>query len=104
MAQFDVFRNPNEASREVIPYFLDVQAEIFEPLATHLVIPLVKKSAGMRLFGRLNPEATIEGEKVFLSIPELAGVPLCNLCEKVDNLTYMRAEIIAGIDFLITGS
>jgi toxin CcdB len=104
MAQFDVFRNPNEESREVIPYFLDVQAEIFEPLATRLVIPLVKKSAEMRLFGRLNPETTIEGEKFFLSIPELAGVPLCSLCEKVDNLTHLREEIVAGIDFLITGS
>ena len=104
MAQFDVFRNRNEESSAVTPYLLDVQAETFEPLATHLVIPLIKKSAGIRLFGRLNPEVTIEGEKFFLSIPELAGVPLFNLGEKVDNVMHLRAEIIAGIDFLITGS
>ena len=104
MAQFDVFRNRDEGSCAVIPYLLDVQAETFEPLATHLVIPLVKKSAGIRLFGRLNPEVTIEGEKVFLSIPELAGVSIGNLGDKVDNLKHLRAEIIACIDFLITGS
>ena len=104
MAQFDVFRNCNEDSCAAIPYLLDVQAEIFEPLVTHLVIPLVRKGAGMRLFGRLNPEVTIAGEKVFLSIPELAGVSLFNLGEKVDSLAHMRGEIISGIDFLITGS
>ena len=104
MAQFDVFRNRHEESSAVTPYLLDVQAETFEPLATHLVIPLVKKSAGLRLFGLLNPEVTIEGEKVFLSIPELAGVSIANLGDKVDNLKQLRAEIIAGIDFLITGS
>lgn len=104
MAQFDVFRNRRENSRAVIPYLLDVQAETFEPLATHLVIPLVRKSAGIRLFGRLNPEVTIEGEKFFLSIPELAGVSIVNLGERVDSLAHMRAEVIAGIDFLFTGS
>ena len=104
MAQFDVVRNRNEESRAVIPYLLDVQAETFEPLATHLVIPLLRKSAGVHLFGRLNPEVTIEGEKFFLSIPELAGVTLFNLGEKVGNLEHLRAEIIAGIDFLITGA
>ena len=103
MAQFDVFRNRNDESRAVIPYLLDAQAETFEPLATHLVIPLIKKSAGVRLLGRLNLEVTIEGEKFFLSIPELAGVPFFNLGEKVDNVMRLRAEIIAGINFLITG-
>ena len=104
MAQFDVFRNLNEESRAVIPYLVDVQAETFEPLAIHLVIPLLRKSAGVRLLDRLNPEVTIEGEKFFLSIPELAGVSLAILGEKVDNLAHMRAEVIAGIDFLITGA
>ena len=104
MAQFDVVRNRHEESRAVIPYLVDVQAETFEPLATHLVIPLLRQCEGVRLLDRLNPEVTIEGEKFFLSIPELAGVPLFNLGEKVDNVMHLRAEIIAGIDFLITGS
>lgn len=56
------------------------------------------------MFRLLNPEVTIEGEKVFLSIPELAGVSIVKLGDKVDNLKHLRAEIIAGIDFFITGS
>jgi toxin CcdB len=41
MAQFDVYLNPNTATRNVIPYLLDVQAELLDSLATRVVVPLV---------------------------------------------------------------
>lgn len=104
MAQFDVYRNPNPETSTSVPYLLDVQAETFEPLATHLVIPLVRKVAGSRLLKRLNLEVAIEGRQVFLSIPEMAGISVRSLGERVGNLSPLRTEIIAGIDFLITGS
>ena len=34
MAQFDVYRNPNPATRGRIPFVLDVQAALLESLAT----------------------------------------------------------------------
>ena len=39
MAQFDVYRNPNAASRARIPYLLDVQPGLLDPLATRIVVP-----------------------------------------------------------------
>ena len=42
MAQFDVYRNPNPATRARIPYLLDVQSDLLEPLATRVVVPLCK--------------------------------------------------------------
>ena len=39
MAQFDVYRNPNAASRARIPYLLDVQSGLLDPLATRIVVP-----------------------------------------------------------------
>jgi hypothetical protein len=34
MAQFDVYRNPNAATRERMPYLLDVQPDLLDALAT----------------------------------------------------------------------
>lgn len=42
MAQFDVYINPNTATRKVIPYLLDVQADLLDTLTTRVVVPLIK--------------------------------------------------------------
>lgn len=42
MAQFDVYRNANPATRARIPYLLDVQLDLLDPLATRVVVPLCK--------------------------------------------------------------
>ncbi|MGH8711698.1 MAG: CcdB family protein, partial [Burkholderiales bacterium] len=42
MAQFDVYRNANPATRARIPYLLDVQSDLLEPLTTRVVVPLCK--------------------------------------------------------------
>ncbi len=104
MAQFDVYKNTNPETSETIPYLLDVQADLLEPLSTHLVVPLVRSSEAGRILSRLNVRARIENIDVILSVPELAGVPVQILKEKVGNLANMRSDIIAAIDFLITGS
>ena len=43
MAQFDVYRNTNSATRKSIPYVLDVQTDLLDTLATRVVVPLVLK-------------------------------------------------------------
>ena len=67
MAQFDVYRNPNPATRARIPYLVDVQSELLAPLATRVVVPLCKPVVLKgRLAERLNPVFQIEGRKVCL--------------------------------------
>ena len=41
MAQFDVYLNPNAATRKIIPYLLDVQADLLDTLSTRVVVPLI---------------------------------------------------------------
>ncbi len=41
MAQFDVFENPNEETKQAIPFLLDVQAELLDVLSTRVVVPLI---------------------------------------------------------------
>lgn len=104
MAQFDVYLNTHPETRKTIPYLLDVQADLLEPLTTRLVIPLVLAPEVPRIMDKLNLKAKVVEIDVVLSVPELAGIPVRVLGERVSNLGHMRDDIIAAIDFLITGS
>jgi toxin CcdB len=104
MAQFDVYRNPNPATRIRTPFLLDVQAPILEPLATRIVVPLCKPDAvGGKPAERLNPQFELDGRKLVMVTQELAGVPRRALGELAGSLAGERREIIAALDFAFTG-
>ena len=104
MAQFDVYRNPNPATRARIPYLLDVQSDLLDPLATWIVVPLCKPEVlSGKPAERLNPAFEVEGRKLLMITPELAGVSRKALGEQVMNLAAERAAIIAALDLALTG-
>lgn len=67
------------------------------------MVPLVVASELDRPAKHLNPKFKVEGETVVMSTAELAGIPRKALGEKVTSLRNKREEIIAALDFLITG-
>lgn len=103
MAQFDVYRNLNRKTSKTVPYLLDVQTDFLDMLVTRVVVPLIlaDKVKGAR---RLNPEFVIEDRKVVMSAPELAGIPIRALGERVVSLKDQRSEIIAALDIVFTGA
>ena len=104
MAQFDIYRNPNAATRARIPYLLDVQSDLLDSLATRIVVPLCKPDVlSGKPAERLNPAFEVEGRKLFMLTLELAGVSRRALGERVTNLAAERAAIIAALDLAITG-
>ena len=103
MAQFDVYRNPNSATRKPIPYLLDVQADLLETMTTRVVVPLVLAAEMGTAAKYLNPEFKVKGETVVMSTAELAGVSNRSLGDKVTSLKHKRDEIIAALDLLFTG-
>ncbi len=103
MAQLDVYENPNPATREEIPYLLDVQTCLLESLASRVVVPLVNTSAMGKAAQHLNPVFTIGQTEVVMSTAELAGIPTRLLGQKVGSLADRRNEIIAALDFLFSG-
>ncbi len=103
MAQFDVYINPNAASRKAIPYLLDVQADLLDALATRVVVPLVLAEEMGGVAKVLNPEFKIKGSAVVMSTAELAGISCRSLGDKVASLKHKRDEIIAALDLLFTG-
>ena len=104
MAQFDVYRNLNPATRSRVPYLLDVQSDLLDPLATRIVVPLCKPEVlSGKPAERLNPAFEVEGRKLLMLTPELAGVSRKALGERVANLAADRAAIIAALDLVLTG-
>lgn len=104
MAQFDVYRNTNPASRTRVPYLLDVQSDLLESLSTRAVVPLCKPELLKgKLADRLNPVFEIEGKKMAMLTPELAGVSGKILGGPVTNLSTERRAIIGALDLVITG-
>lgn len=103
MAQFDVYLNPNVATRKSIPYLLDVQADLLDTLATRVVVPLILVEEMGLAAKHLNPQFKIKGVAVVMSTAELAGVPSRSLGDKVTTLKSKRDEIIAALDILFTG-
>jgi toxin CcdB len=87
-----------------VPFLLDVQAPLLEPLATRIVVPLCKLDAvGGKPAERLNPLFEIEGRKLVMLTQELAGIPRKALGEHSGNLAAERDQIIAALDFAFTG-
>jgi len=103
MAQFDVHRNLDARSRKAFPYLLDVQTSLLDVLSTRVVVPLALAALAGKPADRLNPVLTIEGHEVIMSTPELAGIPVRTLGKKVTSLAERRTDIIAALDFLLTG-
>ena len=103
MAQFDVYLNPNPDTRKIIPYLLDVQADLLDTLATRVVAPLVLAEKMELAARQLNPQFKVKGVAVVMSTAELAGITNRSLGEKVASLKTKRDEIIAALDLLFTG-
>ena len=103
MAQFDVYLNPNAATRKAIPYLLDVQADLLDTLATRVVAPLVLAEEMGLAAKHLNPQFKVKGTAVVMSTAELAGVSNRSLGDKVVSLKNKRDEIIVALDLLFTG-
>ena len=104
MAQYTVYRNKNPKSKAQIPFLLDVQSNLLSELGTRVVIPLFqKKSLKIKPLTKLTPEFQIDGKKLILMTPQLAGISIKELGEPVGDLTQHRIDIIAALDLLITG-
>ncbi|HTQ77963.1 MAG TPA: CcdB family protein [Burkholderiales bacterium] len=104
MAQFDVYRNANSATRARVPYLLDVQADLLDALATRIVVPLCRPEVlSGKPAERLNPAFEVEGRRLLMLTPELAGVSRKALGERVANLAAERAAIVAALDLALTG-
>jgi toxin CcdB len=104
MAQFTAYENPNKTTKKTYPYLLDIQSNLLEDLRTTVVIPLCATGlAGKAAITKLCPIVEIEGKKFIALTQQIAGINRNSLGKKAADLSKYRSEIIAAMDFVISG-
>lgn len=104
MPQFILYKNLDKNTSKAYPYFVDVQSELLSTLNTRLVIPLTPLYLlEKKVPSHLCPTIHIEQGDFVVLTPQMASIPTKILAEPVTDLSTFRDEIIAAIDFLITG-
>lgn len=104
MAQFAVYKNKNPTTRNTYPFLIDIQSNLLDDLRTTVVIPLSPLSAiGGEPISRLCPIVEIQDKKYVVLTQQLAGVDRKILGPKIADLTKYRSDLIAAIDFVISG-
>ena len=104
MAQFDVYVNPNAASRDVVPYLVDVQSRLLSAATTRLTVPLRRLSpAHASLPRRLVPQVLVRDEPFVLYAHQAAAVEARLLKKPVTSLLGQSSDIVGAIDAVISG-
>ena len=103
MARFDVRANLHRASRERVPYLIELQADLLAGLGTRLVAPLVPASRFGPPATRLNPMFRIGSRKFIMDTALIAGIPAAQLGDCVTSLREHSADVLGALDFLISG-
>jgi toxin CcdB len=104
MTQFAVHKNKNPRTRGAYPYLVDIQSDLMSDLHTRMVAPLAKAPAlTKRPIKELTPLVELDGQKFVVLIPQMAGISRADLGAVVGSLLDHRNEIVAAVDFLITG-
>jgi len=104
MAQFKAYENPNKATKKTYPYLLDIQSNLLDDLRTTVVIPLCPTSlAAKAAISKLCPILEIEGKSFIALTQQVAGIDRKSLGKEVSDLSQYRSEIIAALDFIISG-
>ena len=100
MARFDVYANPEASERKHTPYFVDVQNDYIDDLATRVVIPLRRETTFGPRPRNLNPLVQLGDEAVVLDTAAIGAVPSTELRKSVGDLRSERAQIQEALDTL----
>lgn len=104
MPQFSAHANTNPVTKSSYPYLLDVQSPLLETLETRLVIPLASRSVfNGREIRNLTPVVTVKGDEYLVMTPQMAAISRKNLGALMEDCSAHRNDVVAAIDFLVTG-
>ncbi len=104
MPQFSVYKNKNPKTRGTYPYLVDVQSELLSDLGTRVVVPLIKRGAlTKKPIKNLMPVVRVDGQDFIMMVSQLAGIAASELGTPIASAAEHRGEVVAAVDFLITG-
>lgn len=104
--QFDVYRNPSTKSNAFWPYYLILQHDYFDTLATRVIIPLVAADALTLTQRRITPRVSVNGAGYYVFAPAMTFLESRKIDNQdfVVNLAEFRSEILAAVDAMVTNA
>jgi toxin CcdB len=103
MAQYDVYSNPQAASRAVIPYIVDIQSNFLSQLSTRLTAPLSVRKVETKVPANLCPQFVIEGQELVLMVYDSAAVSTHVLSKPITSLASQSSLITSAVDAVLSG-
>lgn len=104
ISQFDVYANSNTRTKSLYPLLVDVQNDVLDLLQSRLVIPLSPKNRNEESYPKnVCPILTLDGQDYFLLTHLMTSVSIQILSEYICSIKPHRDEIVAAIDFAVTG-
>jgi len=102
MRFLDVCRNPAAKGRDdhPVPFLLVVQSDLIQVQRSRVVIPLVRAKQAGTPIDRLMPAFEVEGERVIMMTPQIAGVSTGEIGPVVMSLAEHRFDVRTAIDIL----
>jgi toxin CcdB len=102
--QFDVYENTDKDSNLSYPFFIDIQNNLLNSLNSRVVIPLTPaKNTEKNYPKNLCPSIRIKNKEYALLTHQITSVPVQILKKKSTSAESNRNEIVAAIDFVVTG-
>ncbi len=104
MGQFTLYENQNHESKNTYPYFVVIQNSLLDSLNTRIVIPLTPSNyLSDSNIGNLCPTSKVNDDDFVLLTHQMTNMPVSALRAPVGSLDYLKDDIVAAIDFLVTG-
>lgn len=104
MDQFDLYVNTDNETNKTYPYFVDIQNGLLDALNSRVVIPLTPVGKSDKNYpNNLCPIVKIKNKNFALLTHQLSSVSISFLNKKEGSLASNRDDIVAAIDFLVTG-
>lgn len=101
MRFLDICHNPHNPPNGSVPYLLVVQGDYVAVKSTRVVAPLMPISAVSPIItGGLMPEFLVEGRRVIMVTPELAGIAIQDIGATISNAADRHHEVRRAIDIL----
>lgn len=102
MPQFDVYRHPVEAWRELTPYVVDVQSSWVTRSDLRLTVPLLRKTLSSG-DNRLYPLFTVQGETFVFDTLSIVAYPASDLRRPIASLSAQAEAVFSAVDFALHG-
>ena len=106
LKQFNVYRNSSPATRDTLPYYMLIQDDCYDDLATRVIVPLVRNNRLPLWHSHLAPAINIDFETLLIYSPMITNINNQKINNKdfVCNLRNARQDVIAAFDCLLTNT